>query len=59
MDNQEDMMQAPQASRRGGRGERRALRTKPNHNMLPHLHGQLPLTQPMSQDQVEMIESLS
>ena len=59
MDNQEDMMQAPQASRRGGRGERRALRTKPNHNMLPHLHGQLPLTQPMSQDQVEMIDKAS
>ena len=59
MDNQEDMMQAPQASRRGGRGERRALRTKPNHNMLPHLQGQLPLTQPMSQDQVEMIDKAS
>ena len=31
-------------TRRGGRGERRALRTKPNHEMLPQLTGKLPLT---------------
>ena len=47
------------ASRRGGRGERRALRTKPDHKMLGHLQGKLPLTEPMSLDQVEMIDNAS
>ena len=47
------------SGRRGGRGERRALRTKPNHEMLGHLQGKLPLTEPMSQDQVEMIDKAS
>ena len=46
-------------TRRGGRGERRALRTKPNHEMLPHLSGTLPLTAPMSADQVEQIDKAS
>ena len=46
-------------ARRGGRGERRAIRTKPNHDMLPHLTGTLPLTAPMSQDQVEQIDKAS
>ena len=59
MSNQQDMAQAPQATRRGGRGERRAIRTKPNHQMLGHLKGRLPLTEPMSLDQVEMIDKAS
>ena len=51
--------QEPTATRRGGRGERRALRTKPDHSMLGHLKGKLPLTEPMSQDQVEAIDQAS
>ena len=49
----------PAPSRRGGRGERRARRTKPDHTMLGHLKGRLPLTEPMSRDQVEMIDNAS
>ena len=36
---QDQIEQTTQNSRRGGRGERRALRTKPNHAMLGHLQG--------------------
>ena len=46
-------------TRRGGRGERRALRTKPDQTMLGHLEGRLPLTEPMSQDQIEAIDKAS
>ena len=38
------------AKRRGGRRERRDLRTRPDHAMLPTLAGQLPLTEPMDQN---------
>jgi trimethylamine--corrinoid protein Co-methyltransferase len=44
------------ATRRGGRGERRAIRTCPNHDMLPHLTGRLPLTAPMDDEQIARIE---
>ena len=44
------------ATRRGGRGERRAIRTCPNHDMLPHLAGRLPLTAPMDDEQIARIE---
>ena len=40
-------------------GERRARRTKADHTMLGHLKGRLPLTEPMSRDQVEMIDNAS
>ena len=56
---QHDTQKETNISRRGGRGERRALRTKPDHKMLGHLQGKLPLTEPMSQDQVEMIDNAS
>ena len=46
-------------ARRGGRGERRASRMKPNHEMLPHLTGQLPLTEPMDAEQIEQIDDAS
>ena len=45
--------------RRGGRGSRRALRTAPKTEMLPSLKGGLPLTEPMSRDQVEQIDAAS
>ena len=32
---------------------------KPDHKMLGHLQGKLPLTEPMSLDQVEMIDNAS
>ena len=46
-------------ARRGGRGERRALRTKPNDTMLPSLKRNMPLVEPMSQEQVEKIDNAS
>ena len=46
-------------ARRGGRGERRASRMKPNHEMLPHLTRQLPLTEPMDAEQIEQIDDAS
>ena len=36
-------------ARRGGRGERRALRTKVNDTMLPNLKRNMPLVEPMNQ----------
>jgi trimethylamine--corrinoid protein Co-methyltransferase len=47
------------ATRRGGRGERRAIRTRPNHDMLPYLTGRLPLTAPMDEDQIARIDDAS
>ena len=47
------------AKRRGGRRERRDLRTRPDHAMLPTLAGQLPLTEPMDQEQIERIDAAS
>ena len=45
--------------RRGGRRERRDLRTRPDHAMLPSLTGRLPLTEPMNADQIERIDRAS
>ena len=45
--------------RRGGRRERRDLRTRPDHAMLPSLTGRLPLTEPMDEEQVARIDSAS
>ena len=49
----------PDAKRRGGRRERRDLRTRPDHAMLPTLAGQLPLTEPMDPEQIEKIDNAS
>ena len=45
--------------RRGGRRERRDLRTRPDHDMLPSLTGRLPLTEPMDAEQIARIDSAS
>lgn len=51
---------APQDQRRrGGRRERRDLRTRPDHAMLPQLTGRLPLTAPMDAEQIERIDRAS
>ena len=51
---------APQDQRRrGGRRERRDLRTRPDHAMLPQLTGRLPLTAPMDAKQIERIDRAS
>jgi trimethylamine--corrinoid protein Co-methyltransferase len=51
---------APQDQRRrGGRRERRDLRTRPDHAMLPQLTGRLPLTEPMDAEQIERIDLAS
>ena len=46
-------------SRRGGRGERRALRTKVSDAMLPPLIRNMPLVEPMSLEEVEKIDNAS
>ena len=45
--------------RRGGRGERREIRTRADFTMLPCLKSTLPLTEPMDQEQVERIDRAS
>ncbi|MEM7190108.1 MAG: trimethylamine methyltransferase family protein [Pseudomonadota bacterium] len=46
-------------TRRGGRGSRREIRTAVDTTMLPALKRRLPLTEPMSQEQVERIDASS
>ena len=46
-------------SRRGGRGKRRALRTKVSDAMLPPLKRNMPLVEPMSLEEVEKIDNAS
>ena len=46
-------------ARRGGRGERRALRTKIDSTMLPSLKQNIPLVEPLSQEQIEKINDAS
>ena len=46
-------------ARRGGRGERRALRTKVNDTMLPNLKRNMPLVEPMNREQIEKIDDAS
>jgi trimethylamine---corrinoid protein Co-methyltransferase len=53
------MTDATGTTRRGGRGSRRALRSAIDVNMLPHLTRNLPLTEPMDQDQIEKIDDAS
>ena len=44
---------------RRGRGARKAIRQKRNIKMLPALDHRLPLTEPMSEDQIEKIDNAS
>ncbi|MEM8840315.1 MAG: trimethylamine methyltransferase family protein [Pseudomonadota bacterium] len=46
-------------SRRGGRGSRREIRTAVSNHMLPALKRRLPLTEPMTQEQIERIDAAS
>ncbi|MGD1924350.1 MAG: trimethylamine methyltransferase family protein [Paracoccaceae bacterium] len=46
-------------TRRGGRGSRRELRTAVDTHMLPALKRRLPLTEPMTPEQVEKIDAAS
>ncbi|MCT4556532.1 MAG: trimethylamine methyltransferase family protein [Pelagimonas sp.] len=46
-------------TRSGGRAARRAIRTAPNHDMLPGLKGALPLCEVMNGAQVEQIDTAS
>lgn len=48
-----------QRSRRGGRGARRDLRTAVDTTMLPALKRNLPLTEPMNEEQVLRIDAAS
>ena len=51
---------APQEQRRrGGRRERRDLRTRPDNDMLPTLTVSLPLTEPMDAEQIDRIDRAS
>ncbi len=52
---------APEATqgRRGGRKARRALRSERSSTMLPALKRKLPLTEPMSEEQVHKIDEAS
>lgn len=46
-------------SRRGGRRERRAIRTAISDDMLPHLSRRLPLIEPLSPEEIEKIDAAS
>ena len=52
-------MEEKLATRRGGRGARRELRTKPKLEQLPSLTRGLPLVEPMSHEQVLKIDKAS
>ena len=46
-------------ARRGGRGERRALRTRTSDAMLPNLKRNMPLVEPLSPEEIEKIDDAS
>ena len=46
-------------TRRGGRGSRHEIRTAVSDEMLPALHRRLPLTEPMTQEQLARIDAAS
>ncbi|MEO0979232.1 MAG: trimethylamine methyltransferase family protein, partial [Pseudomonadota bacterium] len=46
-------------SRSGGRAGRRALRTAPDHDMLPGLTRNLPLCEPLDDDQIRKLDDAS
>ena len=58
MDAEQNLKSRPDG-RRGGRGERRALRTAVSDAMLPTLKQNLPLVEPMSPDEIEKIDNAS
>lgn len=49
----------PRAARRGGRSSRREIRTATDVTMLPALKRRLPLTEPLTQEQIERIDAAS
>ena len=49
----------PKQSRRGGRSVRRELRSAPETQMLPALKRNLPLVEPMNEEQIEKIDNAS
>ena len=55
------MTQEPELkkSRRGGRSARRELRSAPETQMLPALKRNLPLVEPMNEEQIEKIDNAS
>ncbi|MEQ8375291.1 MAG: trimethylamine methyltransferase family protein, partial [Roseibium aggregatum] len=52
-------MSVAQRSRSGGRAGRRAIRTAPDHTMLPGLRRTLPLCEPMDEEQVRKLDDAS
>ena len=52
-------VEAEGKTRRGGRGSRRAMRSDVREEMLPTLTRGLPLTEPMSPEQIEKIDNAS
>ncbi|WP_428671463.1 trimethylamine methyltransferase family protein, partial [Roseibium sp.] len=46
-------------SRSGGRAGRRAIRTAPDHRMLPGLTRKLPLCEPLDEDQIRRLDNAS
>ena len=52
-------MTEPRATRRGGRGARRELRTTRTARMLPTLERNLPLVEPMDEEQIRKIDDAS
>lgn len=52
-------VEEPTRTRRGGRGARREIRTAIDVAMLPALKRNLPLTEPMNEEQVEAIDKAS
>ena len=52
-------IEEPKRSRRGGRHARREIRSAHETTMLPALKRKLPLTEPMSEEQVEKIDNAS
>ena len=54
-----DTVEGARKSRRGGRGARREIRTAIDTQMLPALKHNLPLVEPMDQEQIEKIDAAS
>lgn len=52
-------MSVAQRSRSGGRAGRRAIRTAPDHTMLPGLRRTLPLCEPLDEEQIRKLDDAS
>ena len=57
--NEQEPLKIRPNGRRGGRGERRAIRTKTPDAMLPSLRRRMPLVEPMSLDEIKKIDDAS